>query len=490
MNYTILDCYTDEPAGLGVPPYIGTYPRYIYGRIKRKGNNVKYLRIDDLRLYFFYDNKIKKKKKTDKKIYNRTNQDVNKILNNTDVLIVISGIHVPGKYLSALPGTLFEVVKLVKNINCKKILTGPAATEFGSRLEGGKSFENINLSVFDEIIPDYVHDYKKIAKYAIFGAEIVKYIPDLVVAEIETSRGCSKKVPCSFCTEPLKNKLEFRNINDITDEVKELNKAGVVHFRLGKQSDFFMWSCSEIEKMLSSIRKECDIETLHIDNIDPAKVTEEKVKLVTKYCTEGNVAALGIESFDSEIVKKNHLNSTPDTSMKAIKIINKHGKKYGKNGMPLFLPGINLLFGLYGETKKTHEKNMKYLKQILKEELLIRRINIRQVSVYKNTDLDKLCGIKYLCKNKKYYWKWRHQIRQDIDNEILKRLVPVGHILKNVRTEVHDGNNTFARQAGTYPLVVGIKEKLPLKKNYDVKIIDHMLRSVTGEVLRLPATEL
>jgi len=47
MNYTILDCYTDEAAGLGVPPYLGTYPRYIAGYLNEE---VNYLTIDDLRL--------------------------------------------------------------------------------------------------------------------------------------------------------------------------------------------------------------------------------------------------------------------------------------------------------------------------------------------------------------------------------------------------------------------------------------------------------
>ena len=48
MTYTILDCYTDEPAGLGVPPYLGTYPRYIAGYLNE---DVHYLTIDDLRLF-------------------------------------------------------------------------------------------------------------------------------------------------------------------------------------------------------------------------------------------------------------------------------------------------------------------------------------------------------------------------------------------------------------------------------------------------------
>ena len=33
----IVDCYTDEPAGLGVPPYLGVYPRYLYGYLKNNG---------------------------------------------------------------------------------------------------------------------------------------------------------------------------------------------------------------------------------------------------------------------------------------------------------------------------------------------------------------------------------------------------------------------------------------------------------------------
>ena len=51
MKYTILDCYTDEASGLGVPPYLGTYPRYIYGQLKTEWHEVSYITIDDLRLW-------------------------------------------------------------------------------------------------------------------------------------------------------------------------------------------------------------------------------------------------------------------------------------------------------------------------------------------------------------------------------------------------------------------------------------------------------
>src|SRR3989344_1512444 len=124
MRYTILDCYTDEASGLGVPPYLGTYPRYIYGQLKSQGHSVKYITIDDLRLWKHYHN-IKKetleKEKTNIRIYNLTINKAEEVLEETDVLIIILGVHVPGKYLSALPGTLEEIIPWVKELRCNKI---------------------------------------------------------------------------------------------------------------------------------------------------------------------------------------------------------------------------------------------------------------------------------------------------------------------------------------------------------------------------------
>lgn len=32
----ILDCYTDEPSGLGVPPYLGVHSRYVAGCLEKQ----------------------------------------------------------------------------------------------------------------------------------------------------------------------------------------------------------------------------------------------------------------------------------------------------------------------------------------------------------------------------------------------------------------------------------------------------------------------
>ena len=261
---------------------------------------------------------------------------------------------------------------------------------------------------------------------------------------------------------------------------------GARYFRLGKQADFYA-SDKPIE-MLKEIREHCpQIEILHIDNVNPnsvvAKGGEEITQAIVKYCTSGNIAAFGIESFDPEVVKANLLNTMPIIAMKAIKIINKYGAERGDNGMPKFLPGINIIFGLLKETKETHRKNLEALQQILDEGLLLRRINIRQVAVYPDTFLQEHGGLKYLIKNKRYYWKWRNEIRQTIDNVMLERILPKGTIVKDVWTEMYDGNTTFCRQMGTYPLIIGVKGRLPLKKKISIRVKDYMLRSIVGEMV-------
>ena len=122
MTYAILDCYTDEPAGLGVPPYLGTYPRYLYGYLKKNFPNeeIYYFTIDDLRLWKKWGMKdpninLPKSKTTNITVYNLTkhHQRITEILTHVEELIVILGVHVPGKYLSAMPGTLKEVTPLI-----------------------------------------------------------------------------------------------------------------------------------------------------------------------------------------------------------------------------------------------------------------------------------------------------------------------------------------------------------------------------------------
>ena len=490
MTYAILDCYTDEPAGLGVPPYLGTYPRYLYGYLKKNFPNeeIYYFTIDDLRLWKKWGMKdpninLPKSKTTNITVYNLTkhHQKIAEIISEAEELIVILGVHVPGKYLSAMPGTLKEVTALITDLPCKKILTGPAI--FGTQLFGGQFTEHIDKTVFETRA--YNFTFAEIATLSLDGANIVEQIPWIKMLEIETGKGCNVG-KCSFCTEPLKSKVLYRNNQEIIAEVKKLYDLGERYFRLGKQTCFY--SLPDPINLLKKIREQCpDIKVLHIDNVNPIFVANPKGEAITKavveYCTEGNIAAFGIESFDPAVTKANLLNCSAPVAMKAIESINKLGKERGPNGMPRYLPGINIIFGLADESRKTHEINIEHLKKVIENDWWLRRINIRQVALFEGTKLHEEVGDKFLRKNKKWYWKWRNQIRQEIDFPMLQKVVPAGTIMKDLYAEIYDGNTTFMRQFGTYPLIVGVKGRYPLKQFYAVKITGHMLRSLTGEVV-------
>jgi len=493
---TIIDLYTDEPAGLGVPPYLGTYPRYIAGAFLKDKCDVFYLTIDDIRYCYQYNSNVPETKlsgKTEVKIKHLTKnkENVKKILESSDEIIVSGGAHTSGKYLSAIPGTLKEIVSVIQNLNCRKVLAGPLASQFGSAFHGGKHVRKSigDFEIFDEVDYFYkgIDDYSKVAEFAVFGAHIVKQIPYPIIVELETSSGCSRRPGCSFCTEPLKGCQTFREQVDIVKETRKLSNLGINMFRLGKQSCFYSYKsgkAAETEKFLKQIYV-LKPKILHIDNANPAKVITDEgkkmTKLILKYCTEGNVAAFGVESFDVNVVKQNNLNSDPETTFEAVRELNRTGKERGMNGMPRFLPGINILLGLKGETKSTLQKNLDGLKQIYDESLMLRRINIRQVVPYLGTDLYKTAGDKFIKKNKRHYYSFRKKIREQIDYPMLQRLLPPGTLLKEVYTEIWDGKTTFGRQFGTYPLIIGIQERLPLEKYINVRVKSHMLRSVVGE---------
>jgi radical SAM superfamily enzyme with C-terminal helix-hairpin-helix motif len=487
-NRIIIDCYTDEPAGLGVPPFLGVWARYAAGGYR---DLPTYLTIDDLRL-------VKSKKQFNKRDFDpptgktridlinhtRTQQEVRQILKSADQAIIIAGVQTPGKYLSARPGTLSEIKKLLSGYNFTRVLTGPAAI-CGTQLRGGAAPETGDTESFNQVRKTGFEDYAHLQPEALKGAEILKQIPQKRVIEIEAGRGCRRETGCSFCTEPLKGEPEWREADDIIAEVKKFRQLGAEWFRLGKQACIFSYQNGDIEKLRKLLQgiSRTRPKVFHIDNADPKMVTPQRAELMAEYLTPGSAAAMGAESFDEDVISVNNLNSQPEEVYKAAKTLTDIGGGRGKNGCPKILAGINILLGLEGETKQTLAKNFDFLKKMLDDGLLIRRINIRQVVSFKGTRLHERVGNKVLRKNRKYYGRWTEKVRNEIDLPMLERIFPEGTVMRGLISETHQGQVTFLRQPGSYPIVVGVRDRLPLGETYDVKITDHMLRSLTGEVM-------
>ena len=228
-----------------------------------------------------------------------------------------------------------------------------------------------------------------------------------------------------------------------------------------------------------------DLKTLHVDNANPGVIarypneSRQIAKSIIHYHTSGDVAALGVESVDPVVMKKNNLKASADEVFNAVRLLNEVGSQRGINGLPELLPGLNFVFGLDGETKNTFALNYEFLKKIYDNNLLLRRINLRQVIPIPGTKMFDV-GEKNIRKHKSEFQRFKRKVRETIERPMLKRLLPQGTLLTQVFTETYEGKLTFARQMGSYPLLVGIPGVYPLHQFYNVKIVDYGYRSLTA----------
>jgi radical SAM superfamily enzyme with C-terminal helix-hairpin-helix motif len=82
--------------------------------------------------------------------------------------------------------------------------------------------------------------------------------------------------------------------------------------------------------------------------------------------------------------------------------------------------------------------------------------------------------------HKRNFKSYKREVREEIDNPMLRRVAPVGTILPDVHLEYHQDGQTFGRQLGTYSLLVALPKERELGRTVDVAITDHGYRSVSG----------
>jgi len=500
----ILDGYVDEPACLGVPPYISPYIRTVAGVLITHHYSVQYLTIDQLR--------------NDPA---RVNQ-----LNAADCLVMIAGVTVPGKYLGGAPATLTEIRQIGSAIRAgKKLIGGPIG--FGYSPEGGQKAVKQAISGFDAMLdgsvaealdeyllgnePHGVLDYSRSDPWSVAGSGIITQHPNYphVMCELETARGCPHGAygGCSFCTEPFYGSPKYRGISGIAEEVRALSAHGARHFRIGRQPDILAYGAGsgeypapepgKIEALFSSVRAAApNLVTLHIDNTNPATIARheeaarEALKAIVLHHTPGDVAAFGMETADPAVIAANNLKAQPDEVFRAIEIVNEAGGMR-KDGIPELLPGLNFVCGLAGETEKTYDLNEQFLARVLKAGLLVRRVNIRQLMPFEGTPA--YTG-NTLGKYDRRFRAFKERVRTTIDLPMLKRVFPLGTVLRQVIVEV-EGDLSFGRQMGSYPILGGIPLRIAPRIVIDATVVDWGMRSVTTlpvpiRINELPASAL
>ncbi|MGB9790058.1 MAG: radical SAM protein [Thermotoga caldifontis] len=488
MRALIIDGYVDEPAALGVPPYVSHYVRYAAGILMMKDFSVDYLTIDQLRGF------------TDLEM-----------LKGYELVLIVGGVAVPGKYVGGEPIKPFEVEKIFKSLppSCLRLLAGPYARFQAVR---GGTFATTKVLGADACLgPDLAvelynflfnaerqkNDWSLVRQASVLGAGVIKQHPRYpnIICEVELSRGCERRTHCSFCIEPVfYPKFTSRPVEDVVEEVAELYRQGCRAFRFGRSANVLAY-CSErnagrpvpevFEELYQGVRSGCpELEVLHHDNANPMYIVQyEKechriLETMVKYNTPADVLSFGVESFDVNVLRKNNIANEPEKILRAIEIVNEIGATR-VDGVPKLLPGLNLLYGLIGETEQTYEENLKWLRKILERGLLVRRINIRQVIVEPGTPLWRYAQIKKLKgPDPRLYKVYKEIVRREIDVPMFRRVVPEGSVLRKVYPEYREGRITFARQLGTYPFLVGVVGKI--ENPVDVVIVDHGPRSLTA----------
>jgi len=485
----ILDGYVDEPACFGVPPYISPYVRYVAGVLGERGFSVNYCTIDQVR--------------ADPAWFAR--------LDAAALVVVIAGMTVPGKYLGGTPPTLAEIRQIGTLLRRPQLLLGGPIT-FGYAPGGGSAAFRQAFSGFDALLTGEIAaalaafldegepagslDYAALDRWSVSGAGIIGQHPSFphVMCEMETARGCSRAVVggCSFCTEPLYGMPRYRDAAGVIAEVAALADHGARHFRLGRQPDLLTFGTGGgefprprpdlLERLFAGIRDAApDLLTLHIDNINPGTIAHheesarEALCVITEYHTPGDVAAFGMETADPVVIEANNLKASPEEVMRAIEIVNEVGARR-REGVPDLLPGLNFIIGLAGETGATFDRNEAFLQEVLARNLLVRRVNIRQLMPFEGTPAfsDHTLG-----KHTAAFRRFKEHVRTHFDLPMLRRLFPAGTVLKRVIIE-QEGALSFGRQMGSYPILVGIP--LPMERGavIDAVVVDWGMRSVTA----------
>ena len=507
LSVTLVDGYVDEPAHFGVPPYLSTYPRYVAGALVDVGvpeSNVVYHTIDALR--------------DDRSRW----ADVD----DADLLIYLGGMTVPGRYVGGTPAEPEEVREIAWTASGTTVMGGPIRFGVGEENAGAVETRRDDLD-FDFVaggdVEAAVHDLvanglegfnrryrtvEEVSRWARLGAFVVEHhpnFPEYLIAELETGRGCAYR--CSFCTEPMYGDPAFRPPDSVIGEVAALADRGIRHFRLGRQADILAYggdgkapNPDTLRGLYAGIREAApDLETLHLDNMNPVTITEypersrEAIEIIATHNTPGDTAAFGVESADPVVREANDLLVSADEALEAVRVVNEVGgwrpgedpadaPTFGPDAarrLPKLLPGINMVHGLAGEREETFEHNRRFLDRLLSEDLLVRRINIRQVMAFEGTAMADT-GAQLAADHKEQFKQYKRAVREEVDHPMLRRVAPVGTVLRDVHLEYHDSGTTFGRQLGTYPLLVGVPGERELDTVLDIAVTDHGYRSVTG----------
>lgn len=484
-KYCILDCYVDEPACFGVPPFVSPYPRYVYGALIDAGiydDEIVYLTIDDLR----------------KSEY--------RLSYNFDYVFLIGGAIVPGKYLGFKIGTVPEITKIIATNKRQQFAVGGMlahlVNDFPNTVLVTGDIEQFAYEVAtgNDIFTGNFRTYKSLARWAVFGSKVITLHPQFpnLICEIETYRGCPRRNHCSFCAEGLLQSVDFRDEEDILHEIDALTSQGITRFRIGRQADIIAYKSlmkkfihgfpqpnpKAVIHLFNELKKRIQaghIAMLNIDNANPGTIyyfpdeSQAIIDCIAHTVTPGDTMPLGVESFDPVVIQKNNLKLHKDQVIQVVKRINDIGGK-DVNGIHRLLPGINLIHGLIGETADTFKINYESLMEIAGKGLLVKRINIRSLFPFPGTIAAQKQTHNTAIENR--YRFYREKIRNEIDHAMIAKLFPVGTVINHMQVLSCVHGYSYAKEIRSYAITAKIPVQLSIFSFVNCIVVGHQERSL------------
>jgi radical SAM superfamily enzyme with C-terminal helix-hairpin-helix motif len=196
--------------------------------------------------------------------------------------------------------------------------------------------------------------------------------------------------------------------------------------------------------------------------------------------------ALGLESLDPSVIAMNGLKVSPEEARGVVEMINGiGGRRIG--GIPVILPGINLVQGLRGETAETFAMNYRWLVALRDAGLLVKRINIRRHQPFPGTPLA-MDGERTSGRILNRFEFYRSKIRQEVDTYMLREIYPAGTVIRDILVLDHHEGHSLGKQISSYSITARIALQLPPHSFCVGVVVGHRERSLL--VLPVPSTSI
>ena len=194
----------------------------------------------------------------------------------------------------------------------------------------------------------------------------------------------------------------------------------------------------------------------------------------------GTAAALVALLAYSEVVEANALTCTAQILLRAVANINEAGGHAGPRGLPVLLPGLNLIYGLPGETHRTHYENLSWLVRILDAGYLCHRINVRQARAYPGTGLSARQQVA-APPSAEHFGTWKADVSHVFDQPMKQRVYPAGMTIGGLHSFFVTARGTWHRRLGSYPIqVVEAGAVRPLFEDTGLVVTGHEPRHLYG----------